>query len=207
MMKIRVCQLIAVSLLFYGSVLCAAQSSQANQKLAEQAQREYVAGKFKDAERDFRELIKHEPANIFATMYLGHSLFRQEKYAEAVAPYEKARELERGGKKISEDEHHVLIDQLVMSYGISGQLKQAHALLDEAIQQDPEYPLNYYNLACTYAEEGNKSKMLENLSLAFQHKDHVLKGETMPDPRSDPSFQKYVSDSDFVSLMKMLGYQ
>jgi hypothetical protein len=29
----------------------------------------------------------------------------------------------------------------------------------------------------------------------------------MPDPRSDSSFQKYVRDPDFVSLMKKLGYQ
>ncbi len=28
----------------------------------------------------------------------------------------------------------------------------------------------------------------------------------MPDPRADSSFQKYVRDSDFVSLMKRLGF-
>jgi predicted Zn-dependent protease len=206
-MNVRSCLLITACLLFYAKDSCLAQTSESNKKLTERAQREYAAGKFVDAEQDFSELTKREPSNINATTYLGHSLFRQEKYAEAVAPYEKARELERGGKKLSEQEHRILIDQLVMAYGISGQLKPAHALLDEAIQQDPEYPLNYYNLACTYAEEGNKSEMLMNLSLAFQHKGHVLKGEKMPDPRSDSSFQKYVSDPDFVSLMKKLGYQ
>lgn len=49
--------------------------------------------------------------------------------------------------------------------------------------------------------------MLANLDLAFQHKDHVLKGEQMPDPRSDSSFQKYVRDEDFVKLMKALGFK
>ena len=205
-MRKQVGRLIAVSLL-YGSALCLAQSSESNLKLAEKAQREYVAGKFADAEKDFRELTKREPSNIYATTYLGHSLFRQEKYAAAAAPYEKARELERSGKKISAEEHRILIDQLVMTYGISGQLKQAHALLDDAIEQDPEYPLNYYNLACTYAEEGDKSRMLTNLSLAFQHKEHVLRGEHMPDPRTDSSFHKYVRDEDFVKLMVKLGYR
>jgi hypothetical protein len=39
----------------------------------------------------------------------------------------------------------------------------------------------------------------------FRHKAHVRKGEEMPDPRSDSSFQKYVRDEDFVKLMKALG--
>jgi hypothetical protein len=94
----------------------------------------------------------------------------------------------------------------VIAYGISGNLKKVHTLLEDAIRQDPDYPLNYYNWACAFAEEGDKDKMLTNLSTAFQHKEHVLKGEQMPDPRSDDSFQKYVHDDEFVKLMKQLGY-
>jgi hypothetical protein len=111
------------------------------------------------------------------------------------------------GSKLNSDQHHILVDQLVIAYGISGQLKKVHMLLDEAIRQDPDYPLNYYNLACAFAGEGNKAKMLENLSLAFQHRDHVLKGEQLPDPRTDDSFQDYVHDLDFVKLMKQIGYR
>jgi tetratricopeptide (TPR) repeat protein len=107
---------------------------------------------------------------------------------------------------LNSEQHHILIDQLVTAYGISGNLQEVHTLLDEAIRQDPDYPLNYYNLACAYASEGDKPKMLANLSLAFQHKDHVLKGEEMPDPRTDDSFQNYIHDPDFVKLMKQLGY-
>src|ERR1700733_12196409 len=130
-----------------------------------------------------------------------------EKYADAVVPYEKARELEASGSKLPSDQHRVLIDQLAMAYGISGDLKKTHALLESAIRDDPEYPLNYYNLACAYAEEGDKGKALTNLSLAFQHKEHALKGEQMPDPRTDSSFQKYVRDEDFTKLMAKLGYK
>jgi tetratricopeptide (TPR) repeat protein len=192
--------------LFTGE-LCFAQSSQSKEKLLEQARQAYIAGKFADAERDFRELVKRDPADIDAQAYLGHALFRQQKYADAVVPYEKARELEASGSKLPSDQHRVLIDQLAMAYGISGDLNKTHALLESAIRNDPEYPLNYYNLACAYAEEGDKGKALTNLSLAFQHKDHVLKGEQMPDPRTDSSFQKYVQDVDFTKLMTKLGYK
>jgi hypothetical protein len=62
-------------------------------------------------------------------------------------------------------------------------------------------------VACAFAEEGDKGKALANLSLAFERKEHALKGEQMPDPRSDSSFQKYVRDEDFVRLMAKLGSQ
>jgi hypothetical protein len=60
-------------------------------------------------------------------------------------------------------------------------------------------------LACAYAEEGDKAKALANLQLAFDRKGNIVKGEEMPDPRADSSFQKYVRDSDFVGLMKKVG--
>jgi len=190
----------------FGGEVCLGQYAQSNGKLAEQAKQEYTAGKFAEAERDFREFTKRDPSSVDAQMYLGQALFRQEKYADAVVPYERARALEASGRKLSSDQQRILVDQLVMSYGISGDLKKARGLLGDAIRQDPEYPLNYYNLACAFAEEGNKSKVLANLSLAFQHKDRVLKGEKMPDPRADSSFQKYVRDEDFIKLMNKIGY-
>jgi tetratricopeptide (TPR) repeat protein len=172
------------------------------QNLAERAAREFQAKNFAAAEKDFRELAKSDPTNLLAHVYLGHALFRQERFAEAIGPYEKARELEIAGKKLSESDHRILVDQLVMAYGIGGQMNKAHKLLDQAIQQDPSYPINYYNRACAFAEEGDKAKALANLDLAFQRKANVLRGEQMPDPRVDSSFQRYARDPDFVSLMK-----
>ena len=185
----------------------AQQASQTRTALWERAKQEFLDKQFAASEADFRELLKIDGANIYVHLYFGHVLFRQEKYAEAVVPYEKAKAMNRTAHKLTDQERHILTDQLVMAYGISGQLKKAHTLLDEAIQQDPEYPFNYFNLACAYAEEGNKEKMLANIALAFQHKDHVLKGEQLPDPREDSSLQKYARDSDFINLMKKLGFQ
>src|ERR1700722_2018066 len=133
---------------FCGGESSGAQGTLSIEALAEQARREYTAGKFSDAERDYRELPKRDPSNVEGYVYLGQSLFRLEKYSESVRPYEKARELERNGSKLTSDQHRILVDQLVMAYGMSGEMKKARSLLDDAIQKDPEYPLNYYNLAC-----------------------------------------------------------
>jgi tetratricopeptide (TPR) repeat protein len=191
--------------LFFADGLCSGKASKDND-LLEQARHKYAAGEFDGAERDFREVIKRDPSNIYAQAFLGHALFRQAKYAESVKPYEKARQLEIEGSKLSSDQHRIIIDQLSMAYGISGQVSKARELLERSIQQDPEYPLNYYNLACVFAELGEKPKMLANLSLAFHHKDHVLKGERLPNPRTDLSFQKYIRDDDFVKLMKDMAH-
>ena len=195
-----------LSICIFVGTMCVAQDARRD-PLRDRAQKEFVEGKFSAAERDFRELARVYPADLQAHAYLGHALFRQGKFADAIGPYEKVRELERDGKRLPDTEHRILIDQLVMSYGMATELKKARQLLDDAIHQDPDYPLNYYNLACAYAEEGDKGKALASLELAFQRKANVLKGEQMPDPRSDSSFQKYMRDSDFVSLMKTLGYK
>jgi Tfp pilus assembly protein PilF len=181
------------------------QDAKAKNELAERARHEFLDRNYAEAERDFRELTRADPSNILAHMFLGQSLFSQEKYAEAVGPYERVRELEAKRKVFSVDQKRVLTDQLSMSYGMSGQIEKARALLEAAVRQDPEYPLNYYNLACAFAEAGDRDQMLANLVLAFQHKKNMLKGEQLPDPRSDPSFQKYIQDPEFIKLAKGAG--
>ena len=175
--------------------------------LGARAVQEFRNNDWTSAERDFRELLKRDPSNIYANMYLAQSLFRQQRFSEAATFFQKTRDLQKAGKEINSTQDRILTDQLVMSYGITGDMKKAHALLDEAIQKDPDYPMNYYNLACAYGEEGDKAKLMTNLQLAFDRKANILKGEQMPDPRADSSFQKYVRDPDFVALMKKLGYK
>lgn len=189
------------------SGVCAAQGIPSQAELMKRASREFADAHYAEAERDFRELTQVAPANLEAYAYLGHALFRQEKFKAAIVPYEKALDLEKRGDTLSQKDHRILIDQLVMSYGIDHQLQKVHALLDQAIRQDPEYPLNYYNLACAYADEGDKPKTLANLQRAFDRKANILNGEQLPDPRADSSFQKYVGDADFIGLMKKLGYK
>src|SRR4051812_42267268 len=106
-MTLRLRVWLAVFLFLLIGDSCVAQTSTGNDRLAEEAHREFVTGKYSEAERHLSELAKRDPSNIYVQTYLGHTLFRQEKYAEAVVAYEKARDLERGGKKLSQDEHRI----------------------------------------------------------------------------------------------------
>jgi len=191
----------ACGFFIFAATACFAQRkpSDAFVALTDRANKEFLAKDFVASEKDYRELLKMDSSNVHANLYLGHSLYRQKKYLEAVGPYEKAQAL--GGSKMTLRENRILTDQIVMSYGIGGQLKKASVVLDTAIKKDPEYPLNYYNRACTLAEEGDKGKMLVALRQAFEHKQNILEGEKMPDPRKDSSFKKFVADPEFVALM------
>lgn len=169
--------------------------------LFQNAKHLYRTGHLAEAERSFRELVNRDPSNVGAQMFLGQTLFREEKFSNVIGPYEKVRDLEKSGATLTLTQHRILGDQLAMAYGISGRTADSKALLQELVRTDPEYPLNYYNLACVAADENDKPGVLKNLGLAFQHKDKVLPGEEMPDPSSDPSFKKYVQDADFKALL------
>jgi predicted Zn-dependent protease len=192
-----------MALMLLGGMSASAQKPETD--MLRDGQRLYDSGKYADAEKSFTAFTREHPDNIVAQMHLGQTLFKEEKFAAAIVPYEKVRALEKAGTKLTLTQHRLLGDQLAMAYGISGRTSDSKALLQESVRADPSYPLNYYNLACVSADEDDKAGVLKNLSLAFQHKDQVLPGEQMPDPASDPSFKKYAQDADFKALLARLG--
>ncbi len=98
----------------------------------------------------------------------------------------------------------VVVDQLAMSYGISGQIKQSRAVNEAAIQTDPDYPLYYYNLACADAEQGKADDAKTHLQQAFDRKANTLPGEHIPDPAQDDSIQKLKKNKTFWAFVQTL---
>jgi Tfp pilus assembly protein PilF len=172
----------------------------------EKGRQAYSRRELAQAEKYFHDAIQADPGSVFAWIYLGNSLFVQERFNEAVAPYEEAKELEQSAHSLDQTQRRILNDQLGMSYGISGQLEKSRDLFENAIQQDPEYALYHYNLACAHAEMGNLDKTLAALAGAFKYRQNVLPGESLPDPRKDSSFRRYLKDERFQKLLKDNGY-
>jgi tetratricopeptide (TPR) repeat protein len=125
-----------------------------------------------DAKASFREVF------WYATVLFDH------KEMKAAAPlYEQALSLLPPGQ-LTNKWRRVATDQAVMAYGISGDLEKSRAIAEHAIQTDPDYPLNYYNLACADAEAGNVTEAKRHLQQAFDRKANVIPGESLPDPSS-----------------------
>ena len=99
----------------------------------------------------------------------------------------------------------VITDQLVMSLGMSGDLKGSRAAAQSAIESDPDYPLNYYNLACADAEEGKAKDAQLHLQQAFDRKANTIPGEKLPDPTKDDSILKLEKDKTFWAFVQMLS--
>src|SRR5919205_275564 len=124
----------------------------------------------------------------------GSALFMRRDYKGAVAPYAKALELEKQSPRLPRDLWRALVDNLTMSYGISGDLARAKETAEYGLTKDPDYPLFHYLLANTYAEMGDLDNTILYLRQAFARRKNVIPGEHMPDPRADDSFARFMKN-------------
>jgi tetratricopeptide (TPR) repeat protein len=134
----------------------------------------------------------------------GSKLYIMEDYSGAIGPYQKALDLEKQDRDLPHTKWLVLIDNLGMAYGITGDLDHAQQVFEYGIRKEPGYPLFYYNLACTYAERKNMDRAMSFLKTAFDLKANLIPGETMPDPRRDDSFQEFMKDKKFRDFVNSL---
>jgi hypothetical protein len=140
----------------------------------------------------------HDSSYYFA---LGSKFYLERDYSQAEDAYLKALELNRQKRTLSKDYFRLLVDNLGMSYGISGKLQQAQATFVFGLTQDPEYPMFYCNLACTYGEMDKMNDALTQLRLFYKYKANMIAGETLPDPLKDDSFQHFVAKDEFVNAV------
>ena len=144
---------------------------------------------------------QRQPSKSLGYFQQGSKYYLERNYSVAAQYYQQALDLEKQDRTLSKDFFLVLIDNLGMSYGISGKLAQAKQTFEYGLTQYPEYPLFYYNLACTYGEMSNMSKSLEELRLAYKYKANMIAGETFPDPLQDDSFRNFVANEKFVKAV------
>jgi len=137
----------------------------------------------------------------------GSRSYVQRDYPTAAQQYQRALDLEKDHRILSQDLFRVLVDNLGMSYGISGNLPKAKETFEYGITQDAEYPIFYYNMACTYGEMGKMDESLEQLRLAYKYKTNIIAGERFPDPLKDDSFRKFVNDDKFVHAVREMQKQ
>jgi tetratricopeptide (TPR) repeat protein len=158
----------------------------------------------KAANEAAEEAVK-SPSESMKLLEEGSRSYLKHDYRAAVGPYAKALEIEKKQVTLDKALWYVLIDNLGMAYGISGDLKRAKETFEYGLSQDKTYPMFYYNLACTYAEMSDVDRAIANLRLAFQYKANVLPGEQVPDPRLDDSFQRFAESERFNRALREMG--
>ena len=146
------------------------------------------------------------PTNQWSTKFFveGSRYYQEENFRAAIVSYQAALDLEEIKPQLEKNLWRVLVDNLGMAYGITGDLDRSEKTYRYGIGKDPEYPGFYYGLACGFAERGNVDKAMEYLKKAFSLKANVIPGESMPDPAKDDSFKKFMSDEKFREFVKSL---
>lgn len=134
----------------------------------------------------------------------GTRSYGKQDYKRAADAYAKALELEKQVPTLMDLQWKVLLDNLGMSYGISGQRDKAKEVFEYGLSKAPTYPMFHYNLACAYAEMGKRDEAISSLRRAFRFRQNMLPGETLPDPASDSSFRRFMRDAEFVKALKGL---
>ena len=135
----------------------------------------------------------------------GSALFLAGDYKKATGPYQKALDREKANRTLGQSRWRVMVDNLGMAYGISGDLKKAKETFDYGLSKDPKYPMFHYNMACTYAEMNDVDNAIKYLQQAFQFKENMIQGEKFPDPWTDDSFQRFMKNDKFVSALKAMS--
>jgi len=123
-------------------------------------------------------------------------------FSSASYVYQKSLDLEKVKQTLDRKYFYVLIDNLGMAYGISGQLDKAIETLNFGLTIDSQYPMFYYNLACAYAEKDDIGNTIKYLTEAFKYKDNMIEGEDFPNPKKDESFKKYLKNEIFKDALR-----
>jgi tetratricopeptide (TPR) repeat protein len=131
----------------------------------------------------------------------GSRAYLQGNFSVAIGPYQQALDLEKKQRTLDQTMTRVLIDNLGMAYGLTGNLAKASEIFDYGVSIDPNYPMFYYNIACVHGEKNDMENAIVYLQKAFANKAHVIPGENMP---ADDSFTRFMKNDRFVKAVTSL---
>jgi len=134
----------------------------------------------------------------------GSQAYLKRDYKKAIEFYSKALELEKKEPTLDRNIWRVVVDNLGLSYGITGDNQKAKEIFEYGLSRDDKYPMFYYNLACASAEMNDLDSAIANLKRAFQFKDNMIPGEQVPNPETDDSFTRFLNNERFRQTLEEL---
>jgi tetratricopeptide (TPR) repeat protein len=151
---------------------------------------------------EFRPNLVYQPDSY--DYFMVASLLYKQTPMLAAPYYKSSLDAMPPGDPVFVTPKRIATDNLVMALGMSGDIKDSRTVAENAIRNDPGYPLNYYNLACADAEQGKAADAKLHLQQAFDRKANVLPGEHLPDPTTDDSILKLKNNKEFWAFVQTL---
>lgn len=133
----------------------------------------------------------------------GSAPYLQARYPQAIPHYEQALALEQSNPTLDKSLWRLLVHNLGVAYRMTGDLPRARHIFEYGVSQDPINPLFHYNLARIYAGMNDRDHAMQSLHAAFRNR--LSNGnESLPDPRQDVSFKRFMLDPSFRTLAEFL---
>jgi tetratricopeptide (TPR) repeat protein len=134
---------------------------------------------------------------------VGSAPYLQARYPQAIPHYEQALALEQVSPTLDKSLWRLLVHNLGVAYRMTGDLPRARHIFEYGVSQDPINPLFHYNLARIYAGMNDRDHAMQSLHAAFRNR--LPSGnESLPDPRQDVTFKRFMLDPSFRTLAELL---
>ncbi len=148
---------------------------------------------------DFSEYY-HTRSDYFS---YGANFYMKRNYVLSAKYYQNLLDMEIAEPTMVKQTYwYVLVNNLGMSYAVSGNPQKAKEVFEYGIGNDNQYPLFYYNLACVNSLLNDLDNCLKNIELAFRFRDRLFEGEEIPNPMKDPAFRRYRDNDRFKALIE-----
>ena len=135
----------------------------------------------------------------------GDAAYGAKNYSAAVAAYQRVFEREQAQPKLDKKLWYGLTENLADSYTHTGDVRNARVVLAQGISKDYKFPMFYYILARTYAEEGNEIQTITHIQKAYENKKNLPAGRTLPDPMTDESFAAFADSAEFKKAVSRMS--
>ena len=147
------------------------------------------------------QIVRDYSPDSWANLEYGTHYWIKEQFDSAAKYYGNALELEKRQRSLSDTFYIYIIDQYGMSLGIGGEHEKALRIFRFGLEEIPNYPSFYYNIACAHAEMGNIDSVLTNLEKFYDYRGNFYGWEQSPDPFEDESFRSLWRKKKFRDLV------
>ena len=132
-----------------------------------------------------------DPNFFRAYIWLGRALEEKGRYVEAIAQFQKARQL---------DDTPIVLAVIGHAYAASGRKSDAQRVLDELKELSKRIYVDSYFVAAIHASLGNKDEAFKELETAREERSTWL-GRL----KVEPNFDSLRSDPRFTNLVQRIG--
>jgi TolB-like protein/DNA-binding winged helix-turn-helix (wHTH) protein/Tfp pilus assembly protein PilF len=151
------------------------------------------AGKYDEAEKYLRDVLKIEPDHAVAHHVLGINLIKQGRIDEAIAEQEIAKRLESEPRVLS---------ALGFAYAVNGNKDKAYEQLTELEKMAKEKYVSQFSRAVIFTGLGDRSAAVDCLEKAFAER-----SDTMAIVAVHPLLDSLRNEPRFIELLRKVGYR